>query len=312
MMSNALYSAWTCGVSPRAGALCLAAATQPTSLPAEGVALSSTMLTLCAMGLCVLGVWIIRCVARPNRLRLLRTPGRPNRLNIAHVIIVPLLMFLSSGLTYNALNALFVSDATTQAAEGVMKACLQIASAAVGSMVWLVAGLVVAAGTFRHGLSRGFGLSLRHWIYDLGRAIVAYLAVLPVCIGLALLFAYIFKATDLTTKVHPVLTYMTDFSPPWRMLAILQAVILAPLAEEVFFRGVLQSFFRQQLGSPRIAILLASAVFAAVHINQPQAIPSLLALSLALGYNYERTGRLTSPILIHAIFNAVNVAVWRG
>ena len=311
-MSNALCSAWNCGFGPLAEALCLAAATQPTSSPAKAGGLNPTMQALCAIGICVLIVWIIRCIARPDRLRLLRSPGRPNHLNIAHVVIVPLLMLLSSGLTYNALCYLLVGDATTQPVEGVMKACLQIARAAVGLTVFLVAGLVVAAATFRHGLSRGFGLSLRHWICDLARAVVAYLAVLPVCIGLHLLSTHLFMVYDLTTKTHPILTYMSDFSTPWRLLAVFQAVILVPLAEEVFFRGLLQSFFRQIFGSPIIAILLAAPIFAAMHTNQPQAIPSLLALALVLGYNYERTGRLTSPILIHAIFNAVNLAVWRG
>ncbi len=266
------------------------------------------MLALCGIGVCVLVVWIIRCIARPDRLRLERTPGRPNNLNIAHIIFTWLPQILAGSLTYLALNYLLTGDATTQPAEGVMKACIMIASAAVGMTVWLVACLAIAAWTFRHGLSRGFGLSLRHWIYDIGRAIFTFLAVLPVCIGLAILFTYIFEAMGLEIKMHPALEYLKRFSAPWKLLAVFEAVVLAPLAEEVFFRGLLQSFFRRQLGSPRIAILIASVIFAAMHTNQPQAIPALLALSLALGYNYERTGRLTSPIIIHAIFNAVSIA----
>ena len=33
-------------------------------------------------------------------------------------------------------------------------------------------------------------------------------------------------------------------------------------------------------------------------------MPALVVLGLVLGYNYERTGRLTAPILIHSLFNA--------
>lgn len=308
MMSNALYSGWTCWLQARAGALCLAVTTEPTSSPAKTVGLKPMMLALCGIGVCVLIVWIIRCIARPDRLRLERTPGRPNHLNIAHIILTWLPRILASILTYEALSYLLADNTTTQPAEGMMKVRLVIGSAAVGMTVWLVACLLIAAWTFRHGLSRGFGLSLRHWIYDLGRAIFTFLAVLPVCIGLVILFKHVFEAVGLPIKIHPALEYLRLFSPPWKLLAVFQAVILAPLAEEIFFRGLLQSFLRQQLGSPRIAILIASVVFAAMHLNQPQAIPALLALSLALGYNYERTGRLTSAILIHAIFNAVNIA----
>jgi membrane protease YdiL (CAAX protease family) len=202
----------------------------------------------------------------------------------------------------------------TQVAIGLDKelsdARLGIAAAAIGLTVCLVASLIIAAGTFRHGLSRGLGLSLRHWVCDLGRAIVGYLAVLPVCIGLAALFAYLFYLLNFAPQTHPVLKYMHTLSPSWRVLAVIEAVVLASLAEEVFFRGIVQSFFRRAMHSPRLAILLTSAVFAGMHYNQPQAIPSLFALALVLGYNYERTGRLISPILIHAIFNAVNLATW--
>ncbi len=40
-----------------------------------------------------------------------------------------------------------------------------------------------------------------------------------------------------------------------------------------------------------------------------QALPTLFVLSLALGYVYERTGWLWAPILVHALFNATNIAV---
>jgi membrane protease YdiL (CAAX protease family) len=206
-----------------------------------------------------------------------------------------------------------ITQSVTQPDEGLFNARMTIAKAVIGLAVCLVASLAVAAWTFRHGLSRGLGLSLRHWVCDLGRAILGYLAVLPIWVGLAILFAYVFKILDLPSHTHPVLKYINALTPPWRILAVFEAVVLAPLDEEVFFRGLVQSFFRRALRSPRLAILLASAIFAAVHYkDEPQAIPSLFALALALGYNYERTGRLTGPILIHAIFNAVNLAMWKG
>jgi membrane protease YdiL (CAAX protease family) len=38
------------------------------------------------------------------------------------------------------------------------------------------------------------------------------------------------------------------------------------------------------------------------------ALPSLLALSIGLGVAYERTGKVAVPILVHAGFNAANLA----
>jgi membrane protease YdiL (CAAX protease family) len=329
-MSNALYLAWSGVLGQQAGAqppaLHLAAATQPGSAPADAGGLGPAMLVLVAIGSCVLAVWIIRCLARPGRLRMRNTPGRPNSLTIVHIIVVALLMILALNLAAGLLRQLLpgqpttqptqptqpATQAATQQDEGLSDARLEIAAGAVGFVVWLAASLAVAAGTFRHGLSRGLGLSLRHWICDLGRAIFGYLAVTPLWVGLAILFAYVFNLLNIPARIHPALQYLSAFTPPWRLLAVFEAVILAPLAEEVFFRGLVQSFFRRVFHSPRLAILLASAIFAGIHTNEPQAIPSLFALALALGYNYERTGRLTGPILIHAIFNAVNLAMWKG
>jgi ABC-2 type transport system permease protein len=59
------------------------------------------------------------------------------------------------------------------------------------------------------------------------------------------------------------------------------------------------------------AIVATSAIFALMHggIAQPHAIPALFTLSLALGWVYERTGRLTAPIVMHALFNAANLGL---
>jgi membrane protease YdiL (CAAX protease family) len=320
-MSNALYSAWLCGLGHQDGVLVLAAATQPTNAPVDAGANSPAMLALVAIGFCVLVVWVIRSLARPRRLQLRNTPGRPNSLTIAHVLLIWLFWTLSSYAAFGWLHQLTPGRPTTQPTQPATQvaagpdkqladARLGIVAAAIGLTVCLAASLAVAAGTFRHGLSRGLGLSPRHWICDLGRAIIGYLAVLPVCVALLVLFTYLFEVFHFTPQTHPVLKYMHAFSPSWRVLAVIEAVLLAPLAEEAFFRGIVQSFFRRTLHSPRLAILLASAIFAVVHHgSEPQALPSLFALALVLGYNYERTGRLISPILIHAIFNAVSLAM---
>jgi membrane protease YdiL (CAAX protease family) len=43
------------------------------------------------------------------------------------------------------------------------------------------------------------------------------------------------------------------------------------------------------------------------------ALPALVILGIVLGYNYERSGRLWAPIMIHALFNALSiVTVWRA
>ena len=83
------------------------------------------------------------------------------------------------------------------------------------------------------------------------------------------------------------------------------ALAIAPVFEEVFFRGLAYPALKQRLGPAR-ALVLVSAAFALVHFHAPSVVP-LFALSLALGLAYEYTGSLLTPIAIHALFNATNV-----
>jgi len=84
-------------------------------------------------------------------------------------------------------------------------------------------------------------------------------------------------------------------------------ILLAPVAEEVLFRGVLYSWVKQA-GFPRLALWSTSLLFAAVHFNALTLVP-LLLLSLLLTLIYERTANLAAPIAAHASFNGLNFAM---
>jgi hypothetical protein len=85
------------------------------------------------------------------------------------------------------------------------------------------------------------------------------------------------------------------------------AVILAPLAEEFIFRGVLFSSL-QKMGWPKCAWIFPSLLFALIHNNAPIFAP-LFAFALALTWLYQKTGGLLAPMLAHALFNATNLGL---
>ena len=93
--------------------------------------------------------------------------------------------------------------------------------------------------------------------------------------------------------------------------SLLSAVVIAPVAEEVLNRGLLQTLLLRTLGHRWrwAAIGVASAGFAALHLGSVplQALPGLFVLGLVFGALYERTGSLVPGILVHAAFNALNV-----
>ncbi len=86
----------------------------------------------------------------------------------------------------------------------------------------------------------------------------------------------------------------------WAGVAL--AVVIAPLTEEIVFRGVI---LRGLLGRwrPWIAIVASALLFALMHLNPAQA-PVAFAVGLALGWIYTRTRSLGLCVLGHALNNA--------
>lgn len=82
------------------------------------------------------------------------------------------------------------------------------------------------------------------------------------------------------------------------------AIVLAPLAEELLFRGILYPTVKQS-GYPRLALWGTSLAFAAVHLNLATFVP-LTFLAIVLTLLYEKTNNLLAPILVHSLFNAAN------
>jgi membrane protease YdiL (CAAX protease family) len=90
-------------------------------------------------------------------------------------------------------------------------------------------------------------------------------------------------------------------------LMAIAAVIVAPIAEEVVFRGYLYPAAKHFCG-PVGGILFSSLVFAAAHGNVV-AIAPLFLLAVLLCLIYEFTGSIWANISVHFLFNAATVAI---
>ncbi len=90
--------------------------------------------------------------------------------------------------------------------------------------------------------------------------------------------------------------------------ALLTIIIVAPIVEEILFRGTLQQWLKRYL-PVKFAIALSALVFSLFHYSPMQGlgnfalIPSLFVLACFLGYNYERQGSIYASMGLHISFN---------
>jgi membrane protease YdiL (CAAX protease family) len=89
-----------------------------------------------------------------------------------------------------------------------------------------------------------------------------------------------------------------------QLLIVVIAAVLAPISEELMFRVILQTWFRE-LFSPFWAISYSSLLFAAVH-KFPDSL-AIFPLALILGTLYERRRSYLAIVTLHALFNVYNL-----
>ncbi len=149
-------------------------------------------------------------------------------------------------------------------------------------------------------------LNPQPWRPLLGRALAAYLAMLPALFLVSALNETILSALGIPFSFQEVIQQFKLLeSPIAQGLMVVSIIAVAPVFEETLFRGLLFPWLAKRVGWPAAA-LASSALFAAIHFHLPSAVP-LGVLGLFLCAVQAATGRLIYCVWIHALFNAVNL-----
>ena len=114
------------------------------------------------------------------------------------------------------------------------------------------------------------------------------------------------KALDLLKVDKPLnpaisLFFQAPLSHVWILL--LAVVVMAPLGEELLFRGFLYPSLEGRLGKMG-GIIVTGVIFAVVHLNPYDLLP-LLVLGIGLTYTYSRTRSLGACMVFHGLHNAL-------
>ncbi len=258
-------------------------------------------LIICVGGVSVLAVWLLKTSL--GKKALVNSPQRRNDMP-PYLALIPLIFWI-----FTVWLLGLVKEKTFPELSGWQDAFAENLVMFMGAAPMVVTGLIIARNHFARQL-KGFGFNPKTIVRDLGAAFLNLFAIMPVVLAVIILVTIVgkfFVGPEYQMPQHEELQEIMMY-PQWRVraLIVVNAIIIVPFAEELLFRGIFQTLLRSYINRPWPAIILASLIFIIFHANAEH-WPALFALSLCLGYAYEKSGSLFRSIFIHSMFNALSV-----
>jgi membrane protease YdiL (CAAX protease family) len=138
----------------------------------------------------------------------------------------------------------------------------------------------------------------------------------PIWLALATYFGYVGCAIAISLLLSPHQEDITrdlggDSGTPGTVIAGLLIVVVAPISEEIFFRGFLFSGLRRAMWGA-IAAVVASGIWGLFHYTGPGTwgvVLQITVFGLWLSWLYSRTGSIYPTMAVHALNNAIAFAV---
>lgn len=107
--------------------------------------------------------------------------------------------------------------------------------------------------------------------------------------------------------LQDVVTSIQDGPFAIQVITMAMAIFVAPITEEIYFRGFVYNILKKWSGAVPAAIA-SSFLFGIVHTSIPQLIP-LTMFALIQCWAYEKARSLWLPIVLHMLFNAISCIV---
>jgi membrane protease YdiL (CAAX protease family) len=156
--------------------------------------------------------------------------------------------------------------------------------------------------------SEAFGFNAPRLGRALGLSVLATAIVLPIAMALGEVSRRVLEGMGRSAQLQEsVKALQTTDTFQQQVYFAIVTVFIAPVVEEVMFRGILYPTVKQ-FGFPRFALWSTSVFFAFSHMNAMAFVP-LLFMAVILTFLYETTENLLAPIVTHALFNATNFAL---
>lgn len=187
-----------------------------------------------------------------------------------------------------------VASSLTGDAEGVAT----MVAGQVGFSAVLVATVLHEASARGRPVAERLGLRFR-WVDAPVGLVVGVVTQLMVIPALYLPFRSLIDDDDLSGPARDLLGNASGLG---LVVIGVSVVVVAPVVEELFFRGLLLGAMRRRWGAVA-AVVASSVVFGATHF-QPLLLPALATAGAVFAVSAVRTRRLGTAIAVHAAFNA--------
>lgn len=134
-----------------------------------------------------------------------------------------------------------------------------------------------------------------------------YLAAAPLVV--VSVWAMDFLSDYLPAPTHPITDEIRGATSATWVGVFVVAVVMAPLVEELTFRGLLFPALSKQLKRPLWAMIACGFLFACIHPQGPLAWPALMTVGGVAAYLRYYTGSLVPSIVLHAVHNGVLMTI---
>lgn len=177
-----------------------------------------------------------------------------------------------------------------------------------GNHYGIDSAITMAAGTALSGLLTIVIFLWRRWSpysreYIATRPWTALVWVVLLSLGSIIPSQWMIEVLDVDMPKETLELMTKLLGTPWGYLAV---GVLAPVAEEMVFRGAILRRLLEVMGEDRkwFAIIISALLFGALHANGPQFIHATL-IGLLLGWMYSRTNSIVPGMLFHWINNTI-------
>jgi membrane protease YdiL (CAAX protease family) len=265
---------------------------------------ASVYLALIALGFAVDVGLVFYFIGKPSRWprQVARLKSRPWSARQAAFLLLALMAIYFASTAFQSLIHEWFDGAGSE------KSALRIVIQSV-SFYLIGLGIVVLSLLRRRVTWRdAFGWEPRAVLKNIGQGVMFYLAALPFIVFYTFLYQAVLRGAGYEIMMQEVALVVAGEQSFWmRMCLAGLAVVLAPLFEEILFRGIGLPLIARKWGvSP--AVVAVSLFFAAIHFHLPSMMP-LFIIAVAFSLAYIHSGSIVVPIVMHGLFNGVNVAM---